>query len=324
MAQQAQQSEILASDAALGTGTSVADRARDNALERGRLRATPGFYKRAWRRLRRDKVAMVGLVIVVLMVLFSLSAGLISEYVTGYSYSQNNLRMTLRAPGEDGYILGTDGNGRDILTRLAYGGRVSLRVAALAAMATLVIGAAVGSAAGFFGGFIDSILMRLVDVLLALPGLSLLILITALYKPGPILLAFVIAALGWAGISRLIRGEVLALRHREYVEAARLLGSSNTRIITRHILPNVMPIVIVWLSLAIPGLILTEATLSFLGLGVQVPIPSWGNMLQEAKDNYTKSWTGVFIPGFAIFITSLAINLLGNGLRDALDPRLNN
>jgi peptide/nickel transport system permease protein len=150
-----------------------------------------------------------------------------------------------------------------------------------------------------------------------------LILFSALYKPGPVGLALVIAAVSWTGVARLVRGEVLTLRHRDFVESARVIGSTNLRIIVRHIFPNVVPIIVVWASLAIPSLILTEAALSFLGLGVRPPTASWGNMLQDARAFYRQAWTFVFIPGFAIYMTVLAINLVGNTLRDALDPRLN-
>ena len=240
------------------------------------------------------------------------------------SYSDNHLSDHLVPPFTGDYYLGTDGNGRDVLTRLAYGARVSLYVAALATASILVIGGTIGAIAGFFGGMTDSILMRAADVLLSMPTLPLLILVSSLYSPGPTFLAFFLAAVSWAGISRIVRGEVLSLKTRDYVDAARVLGSSNSRIILRHIFPNVLPIIIVWTSLVIPGLILTEAALSYLGLGVQVPTPSWGNMLQDAKQFYRSSWTLVFIPGFAIYLSVLCLYLVGNGLRDALDPRLNN
>ncbi|MGH2535710.1 MAG: ABC transporter permease [Thermomicrobiales bacterium] len=242
--------------------------------------------------------------------------------MTGFSYAENQLEGALAKPGEQGYILGSDGNGRDILTRLAYGGRVSLLVAVLTSLATLVIGGTIGATAGYFGRATDAILMRLVDVLLSIPSLALLILIAALYRPGYIALAFVIATVSWPGVARLIRGEVMALRHREFVEAARLLGASNWRVLFRHILPNVVPTIVVWISLVIPGFILTEAVLSFIGLGVRIPTPSWGNMLEEANQFYRQNWTNVFFPGLLIYITVLSINLVGNGLRDALDPRL--
>ncbi len=299
------------------------ERLDPNTLSRNELRSTPGLYRRAWRRYRRNKIAMVALSVFVVIVLFVLTADMLSRYVTHVTYWKGNLRGQFLAPFSEGHILGTDSNGRDVLTRLAYGGRVSLLVAGLAVLTTLTIGSAVGAIAGYFGGFLDSFFMRLVDVLLAIPGLPLLILIFALYRPNAAGLAIVLGLLSWAGVARLIRGEVLSIRGRDYVDAARVIGASNGRIIWRHIFPNIVPIIVVWISLAIPSVILAEAALSYLGFGVQVPTPSWGNMLQGAKDYYTRSWTNVFIPGFMIYITVLAINLVGNGLRDALDPRLN-
>ncbi len=293
-----------------------------DALDRNVVRSTPGFYRRAWSRFKKDKVAVVALVIAVIILIFSFSAPLVSQ-ITGYSYEASDLRSKLLAPGEQGHLLGTDGNGRDILTRLAYGGRVSMMVALLALASAFTIGAAVGSIAGYYGGIIDSLLMRFVDIVIAIPGITLLLLLSVWFNPGPVGLAFVIAALAWTGVSRLIRGEVLSLRQREFIDAARVTGASNSRIIMRHIFPNVISIAIVWMSLALPGLILYEATLSYLGFGVAIPVPSWGNMLEEAKNFYRDSWTFVFIPGFAIYLAALAFNLIGNGLRDALDPRLN-
>jgi len=305
---------------------SVAAGERGRALagieERAHLRSTPGFWTRAWRRFRKNRVSIVALVAFGAIVAFVAAGGLISDWV-GYTYSDTSLMDKLLAPGAEGHPLGTDPLGRDTLVRLAYGGRVSLLVAGLAATVTLAIGATVGAVSGYFGGFIDSVLMRLVDILLCLPGLSILILVSALYRPGPAGLALLLAVTSWTGIARLVRGEVLSYRSRDFVDAARVMGASNARIIFRHILPNVVPIMIIWTSLAIPGLILAEAALSFLGFGVRIPTPSWGNMLQEAASFYTQSWTNVFIPGFAIYVTVLAINLIGNGLRDALDPRLN-
>lgn len=299
------------------------DRGREaKTLGRSQLRATPGYYRRAWRRFRRDTVAVVGLVVIAAILAFALGAPIVS-LVTGYDYREGSLGDQFAAPFTDGHVLGTDGNGRDVLTRLAYGGRISMLVASLATAAILVLGGVVGSVSGFFGGLIDSVLMRLVDVLLVIPFLPLLILVSAIYDPGPVGLALIIAILGWAGVARIIRGQVLSLRSQDFVDAARVLGAGNGRIIVRHVVPHVVPLMVVWASLAIPGLILTEAALSFLGFGVRIPIPSWGNMLEGAKDFYTRSWTNVFIPGFMIYLTVLAIGLVGKGLRDALDPRLN-
>lgn len=292
------------------------------ALDRNKARSSPGFYKRAWSRFRKDKVAVVALAIAIALIIFSFAAPIVSD-LTGFGYAQGNLRNKLLAPGEQGHLLGTDGNGRDILTRLAYGGRVSMTVAILALISAFTIGATVGSVAGYYGGWVDSVLMRFVDIVIAIPGITLLLLLSVWFRPGPVGLAFVIAGLAWTGVSRLIRGEVLSLKQREFIDAARVLGASNRRIIFFHIFPNVISIAIVWMSLALPSLILYEAALSYLGFGVTIPTPSWGNMLDEANDFYRDSWTFVFFPGFAIYLAALAFNLVGNGLRDALDPRLN-
>jgi peptide/nickel transport system permease protein len=293
------------------------------ALARTQLRSNPGYWHRAWRRFRRNRVALVAFCIAIAIVLFVLGAPLISHYVTHNGYANNHLADKLKPPFSKGYILGSDGNGRDVLTRLAYGGRVSLLIAFLGSLSLLLIGGSIGGIAGFTGGIVDSILMRTADVLLSVPTLALLILISALYRPGPAFLALFIALTGWSGIARLIRGEVLRLRSQDFVEASRVLGASNARILLRHIFPNVVPIIVVWASLVVPTLILVEASLSYLGVGVRVPTPSWGNMLQDAKQFYRVDWQLIFIPGFMIYISVLSINLVGSGLRDALDPRLN-
>jgi peptide/nickel transport system permease protein len=284
--------------------------------------ARGGNTRRAWRRFKRNQVAVVALVVLVAIVLFSLGAGLISTYITGFTYEENHLDLARSHPGENGYILGSDANGRDILTRLAYGGRVSLVFATMAAIATLLIGALVGMLAGFAAGWPDSILMRLADVLLSIPAISILVLVSSIYRPGYFKLALIFALLLWPGISRIVRGETIALRNQPFIEAARVTGATNKRVIGRHILPNVLPIMLIWASQVIPAFIITEAALSFLGLGVQPPRPSWGNMLLEAQPYYMTNWTNVFLPGLMIFLTALSINLIGNGLRDALDPRM--
>jgi peptide/nickel transport system permease protein len=327
-----------AATAATQAGTLAGARRRpveDRGIELGQMRPSPGYWKRAWRRYRQNRVAMVALAVVIAIVLFAAGADVLSKYVTGFTYAENHLQAKLTPPFtsatllKDGreqemlYVLGADGNGRDVLTRLAYGGRVSLFVALVATLSLLVIGGTLGSTAGYFGGWVDTAFMRAADVMLSIPSLPLLILVSSFYRPGPAGLALFIALVSWPGVSRIIRGEVLALRHRDYIEASRVLGASNARILGRHILPNVIPIVVVWASLVVPALILTEASLSYLGLGVRVPTPSWGNMLQDAKQFVRSAWTLVFIPGFAIYITVLSINLVANGLRDAMDPRLN-
>ncbi|MER3437366.1 MAG: ABC transporter permease [Chloroflexota bacterium] len=286
-----------------------------------RLPAARGFYGLAWSRYRQNPVAVAALAVVVVIALFAIGADAVSA-VTGFDYRENHLDTRLARPGEHGYLLGSDGNGRDILTRLAYGGRVSLTVAVLATFSTMVLGGSIGVAAGFFGRWADGVAMRVADILLSIPTLSLLILLSTLYRPGYLLLGIFIASVGWPGLARLVRGEVLTLRKRDYIDAARVIGATNRRIIVRHLVPNVAPVMIIWGSQVIPGFIITEAALSFLGLGVRIPTPSWGNMLYEAQSVYRSHPTNVIFPGLLIFLTALSINLVGNGLRDALDPRL--
>jgi peptide/nickel transport system permease protein len=301
-------------------GAGARGQANRQTLERaGKPRTYLGMARR---RFMRNKMAMVGLLVVVLMIATALGAGLISEYITGFQPQRQNLRAQFTPAGQNGYFLGADEFGRDILTRLAYGARVSLGVAGLSVAVALVIGTLVGTMAGYFGRWVDGILMRFVDVMLSIPTLFLLLLVASMWRLGPVRLAFVIAAVAWVTLSRLVRGEVMSVKGRDYVEAARVVGANNRRIMWRHILPNVTPVIIVWGSLVVPGLILAEATLSFLGLGVQPPTASWGNMLTQAQRNWSHSWLLVFLPGFAIYITVFAINLVGSGLRDALDPRL--
>jgi peptide/nickel transport system permease protein len=276
----------------------------------------------AWRRFRRNKLAMLGLAVMLLMVLFALSAGLIAEYVTGFALSDQNLMNAYQPIGAENHLLGTDDVGRDTLTRLAYGARVSLGVAGLAVVGALTIGVMVGLMAGYYGRWVDSILMRFVDIMLSIPTLFLLLLVATMFDLGLLSLAGLIAAVAWVTLSRLIRGEVISVKNRDYVDAARVVGATDRRVIFRHILPNVLPVMIVWASLTVPALILTEASLSYLGLGIQPPEPSWGNMLSNAQRVWSRSITMVILPGLAIYITVFAINLMGNGLRDALDPRL--
>ncbi|MEX1158105.1 MAG: ABC transporter permease [Thermomicrobiales bacterium] len=276
----------------------------------------------AWRRLRRNKLAMIGLGVMLFMILVALGAGLISQYITHFKPSDQSLRNNFMGINENGYYLGSDDLGRDTLTRLVYGARVSLGVAGLSVVVALTIGTVVGTVAGFYGRWIDSILMRFVDIMLSIPQLFLLLLVATLWSLSPLTLSLVIAGIAWVTLSRLVRGEVMSVKSRDYVDAARVVGVGNARIMFRHILPNVTPVIIVWASLVVPGLILLEATLSFLGLGVQPPTASWGNMLTVAQKVWSHSTAMVLLPGFAIYITVFAINLFGNGLRDALDPRL--
>ncbi|CAA9574291.1 MAG: hypothetical protein AVDCRST_MAG18-2353 [uncultured Thermomicrobiales bacterium] len=337
-----------------GEATTIAGPSLAGA-DRGRLtrQKSPGYLARAWRRFRRNRLSVVAMFVFIIMVLFSYGAPLVSRYVTNQGFGDQNLQATFAPAGKTisavqiggpnsgkatttKYLLGADELGRDVLTRLAYGGRISLTVSFLTLAIALTIGLLIGALAGYYGGWVDTVLMRLVDIFISVPGLFVLILVstvlnnnklitgTSFYRTnGWLILPFVIAVLSWTGISRLIRGEFLTIKNRDYVEAARVLGGSDGRIIFRHILPNVLPIIIVWATLAIPGLILTEAALSYLGFGVQIPTPSWGNMLTNSTQYFSRSPSLVVLPGAMIYITVMAVNLMGNGLRDALDPRLN-
>ncbi len=283
--------------------------------------AEPGRWVSVWRRFRGDYVALASLVVAMLLVVVALAAPLISTYVTGFEPQQQSLLRALRPPGAPNY-LGTDELGRDVLTRLVYGARVSLGVAALTVTVALTLGAFLGSLAGYYGGWVDSVIMRSVDALQSIPSLFILIFVSVIFNVGPVSLAFVIASLSWTGISRLVRAEVLSLRTRDFVVAARALGASDARLIVHHVMPNVVPVMIVWATLAVGNVILSEATLSYLGLGIQPPTPSWGNMLTNAQQYFYRSVTLVIAPGLAIFVTVLVVNVVGNALRDALDPRL--
>jgi peptide/nickel transport system permease protein len=280
------------------------------------------YLQQSWTRFKKNKTAVVALVFTIVILLFGFGAPLISEFVTHKTYGEQSLLDSFKRPGEDGYILGSDNLGRDVLTRLAYGGRVSMSVALLAVISALTVGITLGALAGYYGRWVDSLIMRIVDIMLSIPVLFLLIFISTLFTVSATTLAFVIASVSWMGLSRLVRGEIMSLKRRDYIEAAKVVGASDRRIITRHIIPNVIPIIIVWATLAVPVFIIVEATLSFLGMGVQVPTPSWGNMLNDAQQFLSHSWTLVVFPGVMIYVTVLSINLLGNGLRDALDPRL--
>ena len=273
-------------------------------------------------RFSQDRVAITALVLTIVILLFSFGAPLISHLITHRGYAEQKLLDRFSPPLSHGYILGADGLGRDELTRLAYGGRISMSIALLAMVTALTLGIGVGATAGYFGGWFDAIVMRFADVFLSIPILFLLLFIASLHPLGPLSLALVIASVSWMRLARLVRAEMMTLRQREWVESARVTGASDWRILLRHLLPHTMPLVIVWATLTVPSFIIAEATLSFLGLGIHVPTPSWGNMLNDAQKYLAQSWTLAFIPGVMIYVTVLSINLLGQGLRDALDPRL--
>jgi len=276
--------------------------------------------RRAWRRFRSNKLALVALTIALLLGLLALGAPLITRFISHVGPTDQSLLNQFQGTSAQ-HWLGTDEYGRDVFTRMAYGLRVSLMVGILAAVAHVVIGTLAGAIAGYYGSWVDTVIMRFVDVMLCIPNLFLLILMGALITFKPVTLALVIAALSWFGMARLIRVQILSVKEAEYVEAARVLGASNGRILRLHILPNVTYLIIYSVTGAIPGFILAETALSYLGLGIQPPTPSLGNMLSNAIQYLYNSKGLLIYPGLAIWLIVLALTILGNALRDALDPR---
>ena len=261
-------------------------------------------------------MALVGLGILLVLA----SGSLLANWISPYSPIKTSLVEMLDRPSP-AHLMGTDELGRDLFTRTLHGGRVSLAVGFLAVALAVSIGSTVGAIAGFYGGWVDNILMRVVDFMIALPSIFVLILLATIYGTNPVTLVLVIGGLRWMGTARQVRGAFLSLREREFVEAARCLGASPARIILRHLLPNAVGPIIVASTLGISGAILAESSLSYLGLGIQPPMASWGNMLRNAQDQMVRApWTAIF-PGLMIFLTVVAVNSIGDGLRDALDPR---
>ena len=275
--------------------------------------------QRAWRRFRKHKLAVLSaciLSILLAMVIFAPWVAPIHPY-------EIHIETGIFKPPSWDHWLGTDSVARDVWSRLIYGGRISIAVGVTAISISLVVGSLIGGVAGYYGGVVDSILMRLTDVFLSLPTLIIVLASVALLGPSIRNLILIIGFLGWAPIARLVRGQFLSLREKEYVMAARCIGAQDHRIMLRHLLPNLVGPLTVAATFGVAEAILLEAALSYLGLGVQVPTPSWGNMLEGAKQvTILKSRPWIWVPpGFMIAITVLSINIMGDGLRDALDPR---
>lgn len=272
-----------------------------------------------FRKFMQNKLAVVGACFLMLIILAAIFAPLIAPH----DPSHQVLLDKLAPPGKE-YIFGTDTLGRDTFSRLLYGARVSLLVGFASVAGSIFIGTVVGAVSGYYGGKIDALLMRFVDVVISFPSLFLLITLVTIFRPSMYTLIVIFALFGWTGTARLVRGEFLTLRSREFVLAARTMGIRNITIIFSHILPNALGPIIVSATLGVGGVILSESALSYLGLGIQPPTPSWGNMLQDAQ-NLTimlDSWWYVLFPGFMILFTVLAFNFLGDGLRDAFDPQV--
>ena len=272
-----------------------------------------------WRRLRRNKLAMLGLIIVLVLVLSAIFA----NFIAPYDYAQQDLTNMKAWPSRE-HLLGTDDYGRDILSRIIYGGRVSLLVAILSIVFGLIVGGILGISAGYFGGIYDGTVMRIMDIVMAIPGFLLAVCISAALGSGVLNTAIAIGIGCVPGYARLLRALVLSIREQEYVEAARATGASDLRIMFRQIVPNILSPVIVESTLRIGGCILMISSLSFIGLGVQPPTPEWGSMLSAGRALIRSFWPIVTFPGLSIMLTLFGFNLFGDGLRDALDPKLKN
>lgn len=279
----------------------------------------PRSTSREWRAFWRNPLAKAGVTGLGIMILFTFGGPLFWHQ----SAYQPNLLHTLAAPTSH-HPLGTDSLGRDYLKRMMYGGQLSLIVGFTAALVATLIGVLYGLVSGLLGGVVDAIMMRIIDILYAIPYLFLLLFLDSVFKPSAVLLVFVIGGVAWFGVARLVRSEVLSLKNRDFVEAARSVGASNWRIMIRHLLPNVMGVVVVNATFQVADAILVVAYLSFLGLGLPPPTPNWGGMLSTSMQYmFQNAWWLIYPPGIAILIVELSVNFIGDALRQAFDPRLN-
>jgi len=283
-------------------------------------------WRLAFERLRRDRAAMIAFGIIVLMVLVAIFAPVFA-HITGHGVNQQFRDTGLTPEGlpkgpSRTFWLGTDDQGRDVLVRIAYGARISLFVGVVATLLTVTVGTILGLAAAYFGGLVDTIIARIIDIVLSLPYLLFAIALVSVTRPGLRTVILVIALFGFAAVARIVRGQVLSVREKEYIEASRSLGASAWRIMFIDILPNVLAQVIVYLTLLIPVSIIFEAALSFLGVGIPPPTADWGQMIAEAQTVYQQAWWFLVFPSLALLITTVAFNILGDGVRDALDPRV--
>jgi len=270
-----------------------------------------------WYRFSKNHLAVAGSVVVVL--LFALS--LLAPWISPYDPAAIDLKNILQPPSAKHWF-GTDQLGRDVLSRMIWGAQISLKVGFVSTGIAIFIGTILGAVAGYYGRWVDAVIMRFVDIMLCFPTFFLILAVIAFLEPSIWNIMIIIGATGWMGITRLVRADFISLKERDFVQAARVIGASDARIIFIHVLPNCMASVLVAATLGVAGAILTESALSFLGIGVQPPTPSWGNILTAGKDNIDIAWWLSLYPGLAILVTVLGYNMLGEGIRDSLDPRL--
>jgi dipeptide transport system permease protein len=282
------------------------------------VRPSMTYWQDAWRRLKKNKFAMVSLIIIVLLIVMAI----IGPMIRPFSFSDQNFTDANKSPSLLHWF-GTDDLGRDLFVRVWYGARYSLFIAIMAAFLDLVIGVIYGGISGFRGGRTDNVMMRIVEVLYAIPYLLVVIMLMVVMEQGLFTIIVALGALGWMNMARLVRGQILQLKEQEYVLAAKALGATNNRLLFKHLVPNTLGIIIVNITFTIPSAIFTEAFLSFLGLGVPVPKASWGTLASDALGSLIQGHVyQLFFPAFMISLTMLAFNLFGDGLRDALDPKM--
>jgi peptide/nickel transport system permease protein len=274
------------------------------------------FIKLLFKKIIHNKLAFLGGIVVLSLFILSWLAPVLAPH----NPDELNILLRLKPPGTEGHLLGTDSLGRDVLSRLIWGSRVSLKVGFVAVGLATLIGLILGALAGYHGGLIDSLIMRFCDLMLCFPSMFLILAVIAILEPSIWNVMIVIGLTSWMGVARLVRADLMSLKNRDFALAAKGLGASDLRVIWVHLLPNAMGPVLVTATLGVAGAILTESSLSFLGLGVQPPTPTWGAMLTEGKDYLSRAWWLSLYPGLAILITVLSYNLLGEGLREALNP----
>lgn len=281
------------------------------------IRPNISYWQDVWRRLKSNKLAMSGLIFVVFITLLSIFGPLVSRY----NYYSQDLNMA-NLPPSASHWFGTDKFGRDMFVRILYGARISLTVGYAASLLNIIIGILYGGIAGYFGGKIDNIMMRIVDILYSIPMTIYVILFMVVFGSGLKSIIIALAVAFWLTMARIVRGEIMSLKQQEFVLAAKTLGASSFRIILKHLIPNCMGPIIVTLTLSVPDAIFTESFLSFIGLGVSAPMASWGTLASDALDGFQLYPLQLFFPSIAICLTMLSFNLLGDGLRDSLDPKM--
>jgi peptide/nickel transport system permease protein len=288
------------------------------------VRVSRSLWDNAWYKLRHDRLTIAAVAVLIVLAILSILAPVLADNVFHYKFEQQDLFHTYEKPTFDppAYLLGSDEVGRSQVVRLLFGGQISLFVGFVAALVNFAVGVPLGLAAGYFRGAFDDFITWLITTLNGIPQLFLLLIIAALWQPGPFTLIMIIGLLNWTGITLYVRGQTISLREREYVTSAHAIGATHVRVMFKHILPNVLPLIFVLAAIDVGAIVLLESALSFLGLGILPPTPSWGNMLTNGASYFVRAWWLVVSPGVMIFLTVLCLYLIGDGLRDALDPRL--